>query len=380
MTTDLAKKCNVCGEVKPIELFARSCSCLGGYRTDCRVCQNATNTLWRNKNREHIAKKNLAYNTKRAALEGRSYVPTGRGGRRSPRAGPVEAKRRHDAREKAQREKNMAFRVPPCCVIHREHDHWRHFNGKTRWVCLLCDAAAKLLARKIPPPMPHNCPEHGHHTDWTLSPSHVWWCDKCTRQRRTLSRKRRRQRLALKYCPAHPVQQKSASALKDSWYAKNRDSVLRKAKERYRARKQSHPIIAVKDNIRHRVRLALRSNPMRTFKLIGCQAGQLRDWLQSQFTKSMTWQNYGKAWVVDHIHPLASFDLTDRKQLLQACHYTNLRPLLRWKNAAKGAQITVPQMPLMLPMSPSTLNVRIRSLSSTLREVGQVIDSKLRET
>jgi hypothetical protein len=43
----------------------------------------------------------------------------------------------------------------------------------------------------------------------------------------------------------------------------------------------------------------------------------------------MTWDNWTTdGWHIDHIKPLASsFDLTDRKQFLEACHYTNLQPL-----------------------------------------------------
>ena len=41
----------------------------------------------------------------------------------------------------------------------------------------------------------------------------------------------------------------------------------------------------------------------------------------------MTWGNYGKFWEIDHILPLASFDLTDREQFLRSIHWTNLQPL-----------------------------------------------------
>lgn len=42
----------------------------------------------------------------------------------------------------------------------------------------------------------------------------------------------------------------------------------------------------------------------------------------------MSWENYGfYGWHIDHIKQLASFDLTCRKHFLEACHYTNLRPL-----------------------------------------------------
>jgi desulfoferrodoxin (superoxide reductase-like protein) len=54
----------------------------------------------------------------------------------------------------------------------------------------------------------------------------------------------------------------------------------------------------------------------------------------------MTWDNWTTdGWHIDHIKPLASFDLTDRKQLLEACHYTNLQPLWAKDNLIKSDKI-----------------------------------------
>lgn len=76
---------------------------------------------------------------------------------------------------------------------------------------------------------------------------------------------------------------------------------------------------------------------------LGCSIEELRAYLESQFQPGMTWENRGRVsiqnpnvWNIDHKIPLDSFDLTDRKQLLQACHYTNLQPLWAMDNIYKG--------------------------------------------
>jgi len=51
----------------------------------------------------------------------------------------------------------------------------------------------------------------------------------------------------------------------------------------------------------------------------------------------MTWDNYGQLWEIDHDKPLASFDLSDPKQLKEVCYYTNLQPL--WKEEHKTKSI-----------------------------------------
>lgn len=70
-------------------------------------------------------------------------------------------------------------------------------------------------------------------------------------------------------------------------------------------------------------------------KDLGCSIEELKIHLQAKFYGDMTWDNYGSYWVIDHIIPLAAFDLTDREQFLKAAHYTNLQPLTEEHNQIK---------------------------------------------
>jgi len=73
---------------------------------------------------------------------------------------------------------------------------------------------------------------------------------------------------------------------------------------------------------------------------LGCTITELKQYLESKFQEGMTWDNHGfYGWHIDHIIPLASFDLTDREQFLKACHYTNLQPLWAKDNLKKGDKI-----------------------------------------
>jgi hypothetical protein len=74
-----------------------------------------------------------------------------------------------------------------------------------------------------------------------------------------------------------------------------------------------------------------------TVKLLGCSFKEAKEYLESKFKDGMNWDNFGK-WHIDHIRPLASFDLTDVNQQLIAGHYTNLQPLWASENISKGSK------------------------------------------
>jgi hypothetical protein len=102
---------------------------------------------------------------------------------------------------------------------------------------------------------------------------------------------------------------------------------------------------AISARLRARITQALRKYakdqrdrvPASVRKLLGCTANELVKYLESRFLPGMSWENR-KLWHIDHIRPLASFDLTDVEQRHRAFHYTNLQPLWAVDNFRKGAR------------------------------------------
>jgi len=73
---------------------------------------------------------------------------------------------------------------------------------------------------------------------------------------------------------------------------------------------------------------------------LGCSVDFLRQYLESKFQPGMSWENHGnRGWHIDHTKALANFDLSDRNQFLEACHYTNLQPLWAKENRSKSNKI-----------------------------------------
>jgi hypothetical protein len=90
--------------------------------------------------------------------------------------------------------------------------------------------------------------------------------------------------------------------------------------------------------------LAERNREYRTINRVkialGCSIPDFRKYLESRFQPGMDWSNWDrKGWHIDHVRPLASFDLTDPEQLKKACHFTNLQPLWAVDNLRKSDNV-----------------------------------------
>ena len=73
--------------------------------------------------------------------------------------------------------------------------------------------------------------------------------------------------------------------------------------------------------------------------LLGCSKKEFIKHIESQFTDSMSWDNYGTYWHIDHIMPCFTFNLLEEDQIRKCWHYTNLRPLSAKENLARSQRL-----------------------------------------
>lgn len=124
------------------------------------------------------------------------------------------------------------------------------------------------------------------------------------------------------------------------WMNRNRESV-RAYHRKYRKDRESYdPSYKLGRLLRRRVSLALHGKvkPASAIKVLGVTTAVAAKHIERMFKTGMTWGNWGRKWHLDHILPLAGFDLTDPIQYATACHYLNLRPEWKAKNIRKGAK------------------------------------------
>jgi hypothetical protein len=71
--------------------------------------------------------------------------------------------------------------------------------------------------------------------------------------------------------------------------------------------------------------------PIKIRDWIGLNWQEVKVLLESRMQSTMSWQNYGTHWVVDHVVPFWLFDATDEREMKLLWHPDNLLPLI-WKD------------------------------------------------
>jgi hypothetical protein len=106
-------------------------------------------------------------------------------------------------------------------------------------------------------------------------------------------------------------------------------------------RRKNEPIFKLKTLIRSRVWNFLNHNNItkrnKTFEIVGCSPEFLKEYLEKQFTKGMSWELMGQHIHIDHIIPLSS--AKTEKEVYILFHYTNLQPLWSKDNLIKSNKI-----------------------------------------
>lgn len=157
-----------------------------------------------------------------------------------------------------------------------------------------------------------------------------------------------------------------AAARNAAWKQANKERLLEHQRHRLKADPQYALVRRVRCRIAHAIRTTGARKSNNSLDLLGCEQAELARHIESQFLSGMTWENRS-LWHVDHIIPLAAFDLSCERQQRVAFHYANLRPLWGRENQTKNAR-----MPLGVKSAP-------RSVASLKRVIRRLAEMETRQ-
>ena len=143
------------------------------------------------------------------------------------------------------------------------------------------------------------------------------------------------------FYPKHSKCKACSAVVFREYYLKNKRAIYERNKSWLYNRLATDPAYKIIHYTRTRVRDFLKSKGWsknkNTLELVGCTAIEFKNHIEAQFKPGMTWDNYGKAWHVDHILPISSFS---ECKLFEAFHYTNCQPLWAFENFKKSNKIS----------------------------------------
>ena len=123
---------------------------------------------------------------------------------------------------------------------------------------------------------------------------------------------------------------------------RSREKPERKAKRNAQLtkRRKEDPVFYTAEVCKNRVKSVFRREQIPktgiTRKLLGIDDWEkLKEHIESQFGGEYSWENRDQ-WHIDHIRPIASFDVMDKKQQLVAFNWRNLQPLWGIDNLDKN--------------------------------------------
>jgi len=130
-------------------------------------------------------------------------------------------------------------------------------------------------------------------------------------------------------------------------YAERNKEKINKRQRRYMATPQKR----LNHNITGAIYCSLKGikNGRHWESLVDYKLSDLKKHLEKQFRTGMSWENYGKIWVIDHIVPKSVFNFKRPEDIdFKRCwKLENLRPLFTRENLTKWAKLDKPFQPML---------------------------------
>ena len=128
------------------------------------------------------------------------------------------------------------------------------------------------------------------------------------------------------------------------YYAENKDRLYAVAKaylqtdigktkrrvylnEYKKQRKLNDPSYKIYENLRKRIWTSVNKKSNASKILIGCDIIFYIMWIEYTMKDNMNWKNYGTVWHIDHVNPIANFDMLKKEDQKNAFNWTNTRAL-----------------------------------------------------
>lgn len=200
----------------------------------------------------------------------------------------------------------------------------------------------------------------------TIHPRRRFCSDKCSRVQ---ERKNEAAKKVLNKKPLKSFAEKQCAVCHASFKPKSDNHLhcshkcsLKSSRRRRRIKERGvkKPVhVRIKQNLSGRLRELLRRKGEQKKNVIisymGCTPKEMVSHIEKQFSKGMTWENYGVfGWHLDHIIPCERFDLTNEDHCRVCFNWRNIRPLWGEDNCNRQEMLTLDEA---LQLDPALLEM-----------------------
>lgn len=286
----MEKQCTRCKQSKPLDQFVEDKNKRDGHASLCRPCNALRQKEFREKNREHV----LAY--------GKRWYNKN-----------LEKRRQHSRDNQARRALRNAAEPPP------------------------------IPESKLCPRCNQTKPGVEFSSSVHTADGRMCHCKACMSEKRKVWREQNPEKAIAADKQAWQRYKPAYSANYKRWVTENRVRRNLYRNGHHKERMATDDNYRIANAIRKRVWIGMaglrKSAP--TEQLLGCSFEECRKHIESQWEPWMSWINFGicgqDTWQIDHIVPIASFNLVDPEEQKICFHYLNLRPLCSKANLEKRA-------------------------------------------
>ena len=130
------------------------------------------------------------------------------------------------------------------------------------------------------------------------------------------------------------------------WIINNRERMTELNTAWARNKMENDPIFKIISLTRSRTTVALSVKNYHTIDYLGCSGPDFCQWLIYCMKNypEFTMANHGRLWHIDHVIPIAKFDISNEDQQFLAFNWRNCMPLAVKKNLSKGKKILIDQV------------------------------------
>jgi hypothetical protein len=148
----------------------------------------------------------------------------------------------------------------------------------------------------------------------------------------------KRQKARERYAAIKDTEEGKLMKEKNRLYKQEKKDEINATRRKYLKKKMKDPLERIKRSMKTLLLAKIKKNSSST-TYFGTNMDLIFKWLEFNFDDTMTWDNYGTLWQIDHTIPVNLWDVSKNDEVLMCFNWKNLMPLNALMNLRKASHL-----------------------------------------